>query len=98
MQAAPVLHLAEDKAGLLGQAEWAELAIVSDLTVSAALAPEDAFALPEVAGVAVVFAQAEGKKCARCWRVLPEVGRDDRHRLLCGRCIDAVESGLVCPA
>ncbi len=98
LQAAPVLHLAEDKAGLLGQAEWAELAIVSDLTVSTAPAPGEAFALPEVAGVAVTFAGAGGDKCARCWRVLPEVGEDRKHPALCRRCVDAVESGLVCPA
>ena len=30
--------------------------------------------LPDVAGVAVAFAPAAGEKCARCWRVLPEVG------------------------
>jgi isoleucyl-tRNA synthetase len=98
LQAAPVLHLAQDKAGLLGQAEWAELAIVSGLTVSTAPAPEEAFVLPEVAGVAVTFARAGGEKCARCWRVLPEVGQNGAHKLLCRRCVDAVESGLVCTA
>jgi isoleucyl-tRNA synthetase len=39
-----------------------------------------------------------GQKCARCWRVLPEVGSDQRHPALCLRCADAVESGLVCRA
>ncbi len=38
---------------------------------------------------------ADGEKCARCWRVLPEVGRDPAHPALCLRCTDAVESGLV---
>ena len=98
LQAAPVLHLAEDKSWLLGQAEWAELAIVSGLTVSTAPAPEDAFVLPDVAGVAVTFARADGEKCARCWRVLAEVGEDRKHPTLCRRCVDAVESGLVCSA
>ncbi len=40
----------------------------------------------------------DGVKCARCWRVLPEVGSDRRHPALCLRCADAVESGLVCRA
>jgi isoleucyl-tRNA synthetase len=51
-----------------------------------------------VAGVAVTFARAAGEKCARCWRVLPEVGEDRKHPTLCRRCVDAVESGLVCAA
>ena len=39
--------------------------------------------------------KADGQKCARCWRVLPEVGENPRHPSLCRRCADAVESGLV---
>ena len=96
LQAAPVLHLPADKAGLLSAAEWAELAIVSGLTLSPEAAPEGAFALPDVPGVAVGFARAVGEKCARCWKVLPEVGSDPKHPALCARCVDAVESGLVC--
>ena len=98
LQAAPVLHLPADRAGLLSEAEWAELAIVSGLTVAAEPAPVDAFGLPETPGVAVAFAAAPGAKCARCWRVLPEVGESRKHPLLCHRCVDAVESGLVCRA
>jgi isoleucyl-tRNA synthetase len=29
-----------------------------------------------VPGVAVVFEQAKGTKCARSWKILPEVGSD----------------------
>jgi isoleucyl-tRNA synthetase len=96
LQAAPVLHLPENAIGLLKAAEWAELAIVSDLTLSDEPAPEGAFLAAERAGVAVAFAPASGDKCARCWRVLPEVGRAPAHPALCLRCADAVESGLVC--
>ena len=98
LQAAPVLHLADDKEELLSAAEWAELAIVSDLTLSTEPPPEGAFTLPEVPDVAVAFAPAPGEKCARCWKVLPEVGSDQKHPSLCRRCVDAVESGLVCRA
>jgi isoleucyl-tRNA synthetase len=38
---------------------------------------------------------APGEKCARCWRVLDEVGSVTAHPTLCLRCADAVESGLV---
>ncbi len=95
LQAAPVLHLPADKAGLLTVGEWAELAIVSDLTVSTAPVPEGAFTLPDVEGVALAFAPAAGEKCARCWKVLPEVGEHPKHPTLCRRCADAVEFGLV---
>ena len=34
---------------------------------------------------------AQGQKCERCWKVLPEVGGNPRHPTLCRRCCDAVE-------
>jgi isoleucyl-tRNA synthetase len=49
------------------------------------------FRLADVADVAVAFAPAAGEKCQRCWKVLPEVGRHARHKLLCLRCADAVD-------
>ena len=36
--------------------------------------PAGAETLPGLPGVGVVFATAAGAKCARCWKVLPEVG------------------------
>ncbi len=39
---------------------------------------------------AVNFALAEGTKCGRCWKVLPEVGTDKEHKDVCLRCADAV--------
>ena len=35
-------------------------------------------------------ALAAGRKCARCWQVLPEVGEQAAARDLCRRCTDAV--------
>jgi isoleucyl-tRNA synthetase len=35
--------------------------------------------------------KAPGQKCARCWRVLQEVGTVKAHPTLCLRCTDAVE-------
>jgi isoleucyl-tRNA synthetase len=97
LQAAPTLHMSESD-DLLAPAEWAEVAIVSSLTVSCVPAPPDAYRDPDLPGVGVVFARAAGEKCARCWRVLPEVGSVAAHPALCLRCADAVESGLVCRA
>ncbi len=98
LQAAPVLHLPAAEAGLLSAEEWAELAIVSRLSLSTAPAPDGAFRHPDREDVGVRFVRAEGEKCVRCWRVLPEVGAVAAHPALCKRCADAVDSGLVCKA
>jgi isoleucyl-tRNA synthetase len=45
--------------------------------------PKDAFRIPEAPGVAVLPSPARGHKCARCWRILPEVTPE---RALCLRC------------
>ncbi len=77
LEAAPVVHVtdAELRAALAGL-DLAEICITSAATLLADEGPADAFRLDEVAGVAVVPALAEGRKCARSWRVLPEVGSD----------------------
>ena len=49
-----------------------------------------AFALDEVKGVAVEVPLADGKKCARSWRILPEVGTDPRYPELSLRDAEAV--------
>ena len=54
----------------------AEVAITSAITVVKGAAPAGAFTLPDVKGVAVVVHKAEGKKCARSWRITTDVGLD----------------------
>ena len=44
--------------------------------MTAGEAPADAFRLDDVAGVGVLFAKAEGTRCARSWKVTPDVGND----------------------
>ncbi len=70
--------------------DLAEAAITSDLTVVSGAAPSGAFTVDEVPGVGVTVALAEGEKCQRCWKVLPEVGAHDQAPGVCGRCADAV--------
>lgn len=88
LQAAPTLHLPAADAALLPEAIWAEVAIVSGFTLSTQAAPADAFRIDGLEGVGVAFARADGEKCERCWRVLPEV-TGHAHKL-CRRCDDAV--------
>ena len=47
--------------------------------------PPDAFMLDDVDDVAAVFFEAEGEKCQRCWKILPDVGTH-AHAGVCGRC------------
>ncbi|MFN3229647.1 MAG: hypothetical protein ACK41P_07340, partial [Asticcacaulis sp.] len=39
----------------------------------------DAFRREDEPRVAVIPARAEGQKCQRSWRILPEVGTDPRY-------------------
>ena len=52
--------------------------------------PDDAFRLDEVPGVAVEVELAEGKKCARSWRISEEVGSDPDFPDLSPRDAEAV--------
>ncbi len=90
LEAAPIVHVAdEDLAETLRGLSFEDVCIVSDLRVTTDPAPEGAFRLPEVEGVAVVFARAEGEKCQRCWKVLPDVGAHGPAQV-CGRCASAL--------
>ena len=71
--------------------ELSEIAITSAASLAEGPAPAGAFTMEEVAGVGVVVGRAEGEKCQRCWRVLPEVGQDPETPEVCGRCADAVK-------
>jgi isoleucyl-tRNA synthetase len=90
LEAAPTLFV-EDAAdaALFEDVDLAEIAITSGANVTQGRAPAGAFVLPEVPGAGIVFALAEGAKCARCWMILEEVGRNADPNL-CNRCSDAV--------
>jgi isoleucyl-tRNA synthetase len=60
-------------------ADLAEICITSAATLIEGDAPADAFRLADVAGVAVVVREAEGRKCARSWKILPDVGNDPQY-------------------
>ncbi len=87
----PTVHIerSELSAAIEG-IDMAEICITSALKVVEAPAPEGAFTVDDVAGVGVVVGRAEGEKCQRCWRVLPEVGADPDAPDACGRCAGAV--------
>ncbi|MDQ0319314.1 isoleucyl-tRNA synthetase [Pararhizobium capsulatum DSM 1112] len=77
LEAAPVVHVAdaELRTALEGQ-DFSEICITSDIRIVADGGPADAFRLDDVADVSVEATLAEGRKCARSWRITADVGSD----------------------
>ena len=92
LEARPTLFVFAEDAALLDGINLGEIAITSGAAVSTYPAPAEAFRLPDVADTAVMFHHAEGDKCARCWMILPEVGKNPKRPDLCNRCSDAVDA------
>ena len=77
LEAAPVVHVSDpDLIAALDGLDFADICITSAITVAEGEGPADAFRLEDVRGVAVEPRPAQGRKCARSWRVTPEVGQD----------------------
>ncbi len=77
LEAAPVVFIADDELFQAVQGlDLAEIAITSGLALARGDGPAEAFRLDDVKGVAVVPRRAEGRKCARSWKISPEVGSD----------------------
>ena len=80
LEAAPQVYIADaDLAAAVRGIDMAEVSITSDIEITEADGPADAFRIDEVRGVSVVFQKAEGQRCARSWRILPEVGTDPEY-------------------
>ena len=77
LEAAPLVCVSD--AGLfaaLVDIDLAEVSITSAATLVEGDGPPEAFRLAEVAGVAVLPRLAEGRKCARSWKIAASVGAD----------------------
>ncbi len=89
LQASPVVYVTGDVASLFDGLDAPEIFITSGVTFSTDAVPEGAYCLTEQPDVGVVAGLSEGEKCARCYRVLPDVGTHT-HEAVCGRCDEAV--------
>jgi isoleucyl-tRNA synthetase len=80
LEAHPVLYVEDEKwrAALAG-VDFAEVCIVSDLTLADGPAPAGAFRLAEAPGAAVVVSRATGVKCARSWRYFDPATADPEY-------------------
>lgn len=77
LEAAPVVHVTNTELleALKGE-DFAEICITSDIVVDSSEGPSEAFRLDDVSGVSVEPKLAEGRKCARSWKVTKDVGSD----------------------
>jgi isoleucyl-tRNA synthetase len=89
LQAKPTVYLTSDAMAALQGLDAADIFITSGVTLMESEPPENAFMLEEVAGVGVVQDSADGTKCERCWKILPEVGVNNEP--VCDRCTDALK-------
>jgi isoleucyl-tRNA synthetase len=80
LEADPFVYVSDrDLFEAMVDVDLAEVCITSAATLVEGDGPADAFRLPEVTGVAVVPQLARGKKCARSWKISPEVGSDPQY-------------------
>ncbi|MFY9894487.1 MAG: isoleucine--tRNA ligase [Xanthobacteraceae bacterium] len=77
LEAAPIVYVADPELFALAvDVDLAELCITSAATLVEGAGPPSAFRLDDVPAVAVEPRRAEGRKCARSWKISPSVGLD----------------------
>ncbi|HEY2243694.1 MAG TPA: isoleucine--tRNA ligase [Xanthobacteraceae bacterium] len=77
LEANPIIHVADPELFAAAvDVDLSELCITSGAVLVEGDGPAEAFRLPDVPGVAVVPRLAEGRKCARSWKISPAVGLD----------------------
>ena len=77
LESAPIVHVTDpDLLSLLEGVDLAELSITSAVTLTDKPGGPNDFRLADVPGVSVEPLRAEGRKCARSWRITDDVGSD----------------------
>jgi isoleucyl-tRNA synthetase len=80
LEAAPIVYIRDPELfAALVDIDLAGVSITSAATLVEGEGPPDAFRLDDVAGVAVEVRLAQGRKCARSWKILPSVGSDPHY-------------------
>jgi isoleucyl-tRNA synthetase len=80
LEASPLIYVSDQNIfNTLFDIDLAEVCITSNAMVTNDEAPDSAFKLADVPGVAVVVEKAVGTKCARSWKILPTVGEDAEY-------------------
>ncbi|MGE5266694.1 MAG: isoleucine--tRNA ligase [Deltaproteobacteria bacterium] len=86
LEAAPIVYVDDsDLMSGLDGVDMAEVCITSGIEVIAGALPADAVVASDVKTVGVVPKRAEGRKCARSWRITTDVGSDPAYPDLSAR-------------
>jgi isoleucyl-tRNA synthetase len=89
LEAKPIIYIENPEIlAMIKKLNFADLCIVGEVTLTDEKPSDDMFMLDDVTGVGVVFDMAQGTKCERCWKILPQVAESKNH--LCKRCDDAI--------
>ena len=90
LEALPVVYIADAALrDVISSTVFEDVCITSSIEISADVAPEDAFTLDDVEGIAVVIGHAEGDKCERCWKYTDDCDSDTG---ICTRCGHSIET------
>jgi isoleucyl-tRNA synthetase len=77
LEAAPIVHVADKELfSAIVDADLGEICITSAATLVEGGGPAEAFRLDDVKGVSVLPHRAQGRKCARSWKVTESIGED----------------------
>jgi len=80
LEAHPIVHVANPELyEAVVDIDLAEVCITSAFTLVSDEGPANVFRLPDVSGVAVLPNLAEGRKCARSWKILTDIGADPEY-------------------
>ena len=91
LEAAPQIYIDDKDFYDIGMSvDMAEIAICSQIELIKAKPPQNAFILDESPFIGVVARRAQGQKCARSWKILPDIGADPAYPDLSPRDAKAV--------
>ena len=77
LEAFPIIYISDKQyIDIFKDIDLAEIFITSQAEMKLEENPSEAFKIEEIQGVSVICNLAEGNKCSRSWKVLPEVGTD----------------------
>ncbi|HEV7872539.1 MAG TPA: isoleucine--tRNA ligase [Enterovirga sp.] len=80
LEAAPEIYVADESLlAAVEEMDLAEICLTSGSKLIRGEGPANAFRLEDVSGVAVVPARAEGRKCARSWKIATDIGADPAY-------------------
>ena len=91
LEAAPEVFInSQEISQAIRDVDLAEIAITSQIDITTSPIPPAAFRLHDVPDIAVIPKQAQGQRCARSWKILPDVGSVSAYPSLSPRDAHAV--------